>query len=734
MHDGGPGADEPVNAEVASRSEERRGAPTMGGGRVAGLAAAGPSGVFSGIHESIGQLVRLGRDQANDIVLEDLLVSRFHAELRARPDGLHELIDLGSRNGTFLNGRAVERAIVEELDIVSIGHHTFRLVGHGLEKYIDTGLIAFEARGLGVRSANGHSLLRDVTFRLEERSFLAVVGPSGAGKSTLLNALTGFRPAGYGHVLYDGRDLYEHYDELRLRLGFVPQEAVLHGELTVGQALDYAAQLRFPRDVGSDERRRQIARLLDQLGIETATDRLVGRLSGGQRRRVAVAMELVTKPSLVFLDEPTSGLDPGNERGLMEMLRRLADDGRTVIVVTHSMQSIRLCDRLLVLAPGGVPAYFGPPQLAAAFFDCADLQEVFRLLNTDRDRDWAAALHADPAYARQFGAVPLELPAKVDRDKRRPALSPGPRALLAGALRAESQFGVLVQRYARVIAGDRRNAILLILQPIFIGLLMLAALPAHQLAAPAAGQVRAVSRAGLVLLVVLLGATWIGASNAVREIVRELPILQRERAAGLGVVPYIASKAIVLGMLTVVQCSVMALLALARQGSHDQGSLLPTPLLELVIAAVLAGLAGMALGLMISALSSTADQAMTVLPVVLLLELLLAMGGLFPDVVDKPVLKQLSYAASTQWSFAAAASSVDLGRMQALDTVASDAPTIQLDDPISKFESLATRLQQPSSWQHEPDTWLQDVAAVVLIAGLALLGAGLAVRRRRVEA
>ncbi len=343
-------------------------------------------------------------------------------------------------------------------------------------------------------------------------------------------------------------------------------------------------------------------------------------------------------------------------------------------------------------------------------------------------------MHADPAYARQFGAVPLELPAKVDRDKRRPALSPGPRALLAGALRAESQFGVLVQRYARVIAGDRRNAILLILQPIFIGLLMLAALPAHQLAAPAAGQVRAVSRAGLVLLVVLLGATWIGASNAVREIVRELPILQRERAAGLGVVPYIASKAIVLGMLTVVQCSVMALLALARQGSHDQGSLLPTPLLELVIAAVLAGLAGMALGLMISALSSTADQAMTVLPVVLLLELLLAMGGLFPDVVDKPVLKQLSYAASTQWSFAAAASSVDLGRMQALDTVASDAPTIQLDDPISKFESLATRLQQPSSWQHEPDTWLQDVAAVVLIAGLALLGAGLAVRRRRVEA
>ena len=127
------------------------------------------------------------------------------------------------------------------------------------------------------------------------------------------------------------------------------------------------------------------------------------------------------------------------------------------------------------------------------------------------------------------------------------------------------------------------------------------------------------------------------------------------------VVPYIASKVAVLGALTIVQCAVMALIALARQGSHDQGSLLSSPTLELIIAAVLAGVAGMALGLLISALASTADQAMTVLPVVLLLEMLLAMGGLFPDVVDKPVLKQLSYVASTQWSFAAAASSVDLG-------------------------------------------------------------------------
>jgi hypothetical protein len=306
--------------------------------------------------------------------------------------------------------------------------------------------------------------------------------------------------------------------------------------------------------------------------------------------------------------------------------------------------------------------------------------------------------------------------------------------LIGEALRSSTQFAILVRRYVRVIASDRRNASLLVLQPLILGLLMLAALPAHELAAPAAGDVRAVSRAGLVLLVVLLGATWIGASNAVREIVRELPIVQRERAAGVGVVPYIASKVFVLGTLTVVQCAVMALLALAREGSHDQGSLLSSPLPEIVIAAILAGICGMALGLLISALASTADQAMTVLPVVLLLELLLAMGGLFPDVVNKPGLKQLSYAASTQWAFAAAASSDDLGRAQALDTVGSDAPTIQLDDPLNRFQSLASSLREPSSWRHQPGAWLEDVGALLLIAALGILGAGLALRRRRPEA
>jgi ABC-type multidrug transport system ATPase subunit/pSer/pThr/pTyr-binding forkhead associated (FHA) protein len=687
------------------------------------------SGAFSGIHPALGAIARLGREPDNDIVVDDLLVSRHHAELREAPEGGYELVDLGSRNGTFVNGRRVERARLEELDVVAIGRRLFRLVGTGLEEFVDEGLITFEAAGLTVTAPSGGTLLDDVSFSLDERAFLAVVGPSGAGKSTLLGALTGFRPAKRGAVLYDGRDLYANYDELRLRIGFVPQEDILHDPLTVWQTLAYAAELRFPEDVGAEDRAGRVDELMAELGLADVGALRVDQLSGGQRRRVAVGVELLTTPTLLFLDEPTSGLDPGYERSLMTLLRELADGGRTVVVVTHSVRSIRLCDRVLFLAPGGRTAYFGPPQLAPAYFEREDFEQIFQDLSGDRGRDWTESFRAHPDFERyvRHRAPEAHEQKRSSRIARAISSFPRPGSWLA-------QFGVLTRRYARVLTGDRRNLALLLLQPIVLGLLMLAALPPGELAAPDAGETRALSRAGLVLLIVVLGTTWLGASNAVREIARELPIVRRERSAGLSVSAYIASKAVVLGVLTAAQSTVLVTLALARQGSHDEGSLLPSPLPELILAGTLAGLAAMALGLLISALASTVDRAMTVLPVVLILQLLLAMGGVFPDVVDKPVLKEGSHLAGTQWAFSAAASTVDLGRLQALDAVAREAPAVRLDEPAREFESLVEELRSEPRWDHDTGTWLWNAAALGALTFAALAGVGLALRRRRPEA
>jgi ABC-type multidrug transport system ATPase subunit len=699
------------------------------GGGSGGLedAARHLSGSFSRVIQFPGAGTRIGRAEDNDVVVDDLLVSRRHALLRITEGGW-ELEDLGSANGTFVNGHRITRARMAEGDVVAIGHHMFRLVEWGLEEFVDDGRITFQARRLTVE-AKAQRFLDEVSFALEQNSFLAVVGPSGSGKSTLLNALTGFRPATEGSVLYDGRDLYADYEELRLRLGFVPQEDILHPQLSARAALSYAAELRFPDDVEEAAREQRVDEVLGELGVLARADSPIGVLSGGERRRVAVALELLAKPSLLFLDEPTSGLDPGYERTLMELLRGLANRGRTIVAVTHSVQSIGLCDRALFLAPGGRSAYFGPPDLALAYFEQDDFPAVFRLLSSNGDTDWQARYRAHPYHATY-----VEEPA---RDVGEPERSAAPAA---GSIakqrprRLAAQVGLLGRRYLRVLAGDRRNLVLLALQPIVLGLLMLVALPADELTAPASGEFRAVSRAGLVLLMLVLASTWIGASNAIREIVKELPIIRRERAVGLSISAYVLSKTLVLGALTAVQCGVMAAIALARQGSHDSGSVIGSQFAELVAVAVLTGLAGMALGLLISSLSRTSDQAMTVLPVVLVVEMVLALGTVFPDVAEKFGLEQGAYLAGTNWALAASASTVDLERLQSVERVARVGANVQLNDPLREFRGLDERLAPEPRWDHDEETWLADTGALAGLTVILIAGSALALRRRGPEA
>ncbi len=728
----------PTNEEVGDGADRRRtqffvgtlgaesGAPSLGRASGVHQVLVPPTG-GGGVHEVPPKItVRIGRDPENDVTIDDLLVSRRHAELRPESDGGYELVDLTSSNGTFVNGRRVDRARLQDLDVVSIGHHVFRLVGSGLEEYVDDGSVGFRAEGLTVRTREGKELLQGLGFSFEERSFVAVVGPSGSGKSTLLNALTGFRPAREGHVLYGGRDLYAEYDELRRRIGFVPQEDIVHAPLTIREALRYAARLRFPADVSEGERDARVEEVIDELDLEKSAGTPIERLSGGQRRRVSVGLELITKPSLLFLDEPTSGLDPGYERSLMALLRRLADDGRTVVVVTHSVQSLRLCDRVLFLAPGGRMAYFGPAQLAPAYFGCQDLQEVFQQLSVG-SVDWDARFKAHPYYRQYVQRPDSGEFEQVERKSRPRSLLPRPRDWTA-------QFAMLAKRYTRVLCADRRNLALLLLQPPLLGLLMLAALPAHELAAPVSGDLRVVSRAGLVLLVVVLGMTWLGASNAIREVVTELPIYRRERAVGLSVTAYIASKAVVLGGLTILQAAIMIPIALARQGSPADGSVLPSPILELVAGGALAGLASMALALLISSLASTVDRAMTVLPLVLVLQMLLAMGGVFPDITDKPGLKQAANVASAQWGFSAMASTVDLSRLSPLDRLARRLPDVRLDDPTPVLAAIARPPKDNYRWRHKPDSWLLDAGVLLALMAVCASGSAAALSRKRPEA
>src|SRR5215467_9491617 len=357
------------------------------------------------------KVLRIGRAPDNDIVVSDLGVSRHHAELR-NVGSAYQIVDLNSHNGTFVNGQQIGSAPLAEGDIVSIGPSTFRLSGSELQEFVDTGDVSLVARDLTVTLGNGKVLLDHVSFPLGERCLLGIIGPSGAGKSTLLGALTGMRPANGGSVLYDDRDLYANYSELRHRIGLVPQENILHTQLTARRALRYAAELRFPRDTSKAERNRRVDEVLAELSLTAHAETRTDRLSGGQQKRVNVALELMTKPSLLFLDEPTSGLDPGLDKSVMEMMAGLAKDGRTVIVVTHSVANLDICDRLLVLVPGGKVAYFGPPADGLRHFNQPGWAQVFRAFEAQPDRDWAGEYQRS-AYCAQYVTAAIQAPRAV---------------------------------------------------------------------------------------------------------------------------------------------------------------------------------------------------------------------------------------------------------------------------------------------------------------------------------
>ncbi|MEH0420667.1 ABC transporter ATP-binding protein/permease [Streptomyces sp. B21-083] len=622
--------------------------------------------------------VRIGRADDNDLIVDDLLVSRRHAELRAHPDGTYEIVDLGSHNGTFLNGGPVARAILTPGDIVGVGHSAFCLVGDQLQEYVDTGEVSLDVQNLTVAVDHGRkTLLEDVSFPVGEKCLLAVVGPSGAGKSTLLNALTGQRPADHGTVLYDGRDLYRDYAELRQRIGLVPQDDILHAQLTVRGALTYAAELRFPQDTAKAERRARVDEVVRELGLEQRVRQPVHSLSGGQRKRVSVALELLTKPSLLFLDEPTSGLDPGMDRSVMHMLRGLADDGRTVIVVTHSVLSLDVCDRLLVLAPGGKVAYYGPPEDTLAFFGYEQWPEAFEAFERDRERDWAGDYRTSP-FHRRYIADSTAQP-RLPRSGPVDAAPPPPEPRSWGA-----QLGTLVRRYTAALSADRTFLAIVIALPFVMGAMVRAL----------AGSKLTQETAMNALLILCVGGVLTGAANAVRELVKERVIYQRERAVGLSRSAYLMSKVVVLGTVTVAQAVVLTLVALFGVDLNAPGSkgVLMPPLVEITVAVALLSFTAMMLGLLVSALVRKEEVTMPLLVLLAIVQVVFCGALLKLDGV--PGIEQLSWLVPSRWALGAMAGTIGLSRI---------VPGDLTGDPL---------------FEHSAGVWLIDAGMLLVLSAM----------------
>lgn len=294
----------------------------------------------------------IGRATDNDIVISDVLASRHHAMLIPTPLGT-EIRDSRSINGTFVNGVRIGSAILTEGDLVTIGNVDLEFHGGSLVRRTETatGSGGLEVRDVCFDVEGGKRLLNNISLTARPGTLTAIIGGSGAGKTTLARLIAGYTRPSSGSVLFEGHNIHADYASLRSRVGMVPQDDVVHRQLTVNQALGYAAELRLPPDSSQADRDQAVAEVLEELEMTKHAETRVDKLSGGQRKRASVALELLTGPSLLLLDEPTSGLDPALDRQVMLMLRGLADAGRVVLVVTHSVAYLDVCDQILLLSP-----------------------------------------------------------------------------------------------------------------------------------------------------------------------------------------------------------------------------------------------------------------------------------------------------------------------------------------------------------------------------------------------
>lgn len=552
---------------------------------------------------SIGrQSITIGRDEANDIVLSHVGVSRYHAVIQEK-NGKYVLKDLKSSNGVFVNGSLVQgecilqnNAIITVLDTKIIFYQEYLFY-----KSYQNG-VSLSVSHLSKKVNHGKYILQDVNLSIGSNEFVAIIGGSGAGKSTLMNAISGFDKDITGEIFCNGMDLRRNFSYLKEMIGFVPQEDIIYDNLTLEKMLYYTARLKMPQDTTKAEIDRQIHKVLDMVELKAHRSTFIRKLSGGQKKRASIAVELLANPRLFFLDEPTSGLDPGTEKNLMQTLNRLAKlQGKTVVMVTHTTQNLHLCDKVIFMGPGGKLVFYGTVEQAKMFFDTDSLVDIYNMIAEDCD-----------IWANQFANCMKDETVLVVYNKPEKV-----KAKRAGFLR---QLGVLTMRYAELIRNDLQRFMMLFLQPVLIALLL------YIVAADEVFDIYEDTKS--ILFALSCAVIWIGLFNSIQEVCKERSILRREYMGNLRLSAYVLSKFIVQAVIGALQTALILCIFTKGVGQAEKGLWFKNPFFENYVLIWLTILAATALGFLISSFVRSVDKAMVLAPFVLIIQLLFS-GILF---------------------------------------------------------------------------------------------------------
>jgi ABC-type multidrug transport system ATPase subunit len=585
-----------------------------------------------------GVRLRIGRDQGNDLVLDDPNVSAFHAEVVAAGDGL-EIRDLGSRNGTRLNGELVNREMI--LAGANIGVGSLRLVfdGTGFLGRDDYGEVRLDAEKITVR-VPGKRILDRASFSLGPGELVAIIGESGAGKTTLLKALAGVTQPDSGRVLANGEPIASRLTDV----GYVPQQEIDHSALSIREGLTYAARLRLPDDASEEEISRRVRDVLEELALDEHSETRIGSISGGQRRRANVATELLGRPSLLLLDEPTTGMDPWLESKMMKVFRGLAKHSRGVALVTHATKSLALCDRVVVIAPGGLLVFDGSPADACSFFKVDDFDSIYPALAETSPTQWRERFEESSSDAR---LAPIPEPGEpVARNRRR----------RAGRRRVSRQARILTSRYAKLLSRDRRNLLLLLLLPLVFAVSGVGLFRAGAFDRPGGDPGDTIQ--ALYLAVVVMN--FLGTIAAVLEIIKERGVFQRETALGVRPAAYLVSKLLVLFSLIVLQATLYSVVLFTFRPLQVSMSIY----LEVYALLIATGFVSTAVGLLISAAVRTERQAITALPLAIVPTLLFT-GTIVPVARMAAPAHALAAVTFGRWSLAAIGAAVHMNARMA---------------------------------------------------------------------
>lgn len=537
----------------------------------------------------------IGRGGDCNIILPHVSVSKHHAKIVRENDGWY-IVDSGSTNGVIVNNRQLSgKARLHEKDVIIITNSKLIFTSAIVFYCCYKNGISVDADDIVIRRGKGKKTFTasdHVSLSIKPGELVAIIGGSGAGKSTILNCMCGYLKPTQGDVFINGVNLHQNFDSLKKMVGYVPQSDIVYDNLTLYDMLLYTAKLRLPADTAAAERDGAITRAISMVELSEKRNSLIRSLSGGQRKRASIAVELLSDPSLIFLDEPASGLDPGTERNLMRSLRDMADGGKTVILVTHSTLQLKMCDKIVFMGKGGKLCFFGSYQEALAFFGVSDIVDVYNMITEQADQ-WKGKFERTMPPA---GAVrrATSVPAKVKKNRI-------------------YQLCVLSARYLKLVANDRQRLLLLLAQAPLLAVLISFVADGKQF--------EQYEMTESLLFALSCSAFWVGMLNAIQEICKEHTIMKREYMTGLSLSAYVSSKIIVLGFLCLIQSVMITGVFSAMIGLPEEG-IITHPLLEIFITTFITAVASAAMGLLVSSLFTNADRAMTVAPILLMPQIL----------------------------------------------------------------------------------------------------------------